>query len=133
MPDIKEYQALLKRSGDLKAFEVRNQQAAILPRIVELTHKSQTVVDHPGWQFYLDSLETRIKAVESRRTVTTNKMVFGTAMGHELELLKIELNVMDAEINALRFAADLIPTAIAEGRKAVAGVNTVAAAPSLAH
>ena len=47
-------------------------------------------------------------------------------MGHELELVKIELNVMDAEIAGLRYAAGLIPDAIETGGIIRAAAGSVA-------
>ena len=54
-------------------------------------------------------------------------MIFGTAMGHELELLKIELNTMDAEIAGLRYALSLTSSAVAMGQQIAGELSQVAA------
>jgi hypothetical protein len=54
-------------------------------------------------------------------------MVTGSEMGHDLELLKINLNAMDAEIAGLQYAADLIPKAIKHGQDIAGEVSQAAA------
>jgi len=128
MPELIEYQQLLERRAAEKAKHAHEQRAQVVPKVRDVAFKAQTVVDHPGWQFYLDSLETRIKEIEKRRIATAERMVSGTEMGKELELLKINLNAMDAEMAGLRFAQTLIPQAIEQGQQIVTGVNSQAAA-----
>ena len=133
MPELSDYQALLARqAAKVQAVNVAELRT-FLPRMTEITHKAQSVVDHPGWQLYLDKLETHIQDIERRRVTTTQSMVHGTAMGHELELLKIELNVMDAEIRGLRYAASLAPQMIDLGNQIATGVERSAAGSSADH
>jgi len=132
MPELAEYQQLLARRAAEKAKHVHEQRTQVIPKLRDVAFKAQTVVDHPGWQFYLDSLETRIKEIEKRRIATAERMVSGTEMGKELELLKINLNAMDAEMAGLRFAQTLIPQAIEQGNSVITGVNGQAAAASIA-
>ena len=131
MPELTDWIMYQDKVKEEAAKHVHEQRTTLLPRIKEIAYKSQTVVDHPGWQFFLDAIETRVKEIEGKRQATTQKMIFGTAMGHELELLKIELNVMDAEVAGLRYAASLIPEAVEVGHK-IAGVTGQAAAASIA-
>ena len=126
MPELKEYIALAKSIQDKEQTRHVHELRSALPRITDITHKAQTVLDHPGWQFFADSLETRVQAIEQKRAVKTRQMIFGTEMGHELELVKIELNVMDAEIAGLRYAAGLIPDAIETGGIIRAAAGSVA-------
>lgn len=132
MPELSDYQQLLQRRNAEKARHIHEQRTQVMPRVADIAYKAQTVVDHPGWQFYLDALETRIKGIEKRRVATAERMVTGTEMGKELELLKINLNAMDAEMAGLRFAQTLIPEAIKSGNDVIAGVNSQAAAGSIA-
>ena len=133
MPEVTDYLRLLaKRKADEDKAETERIKS-IIPRIREIAEKAQMVVGHPGWQFYADSLETRISEVEKLRKQTTDSMVFGKAMGHELELLKLQLNTMDAEIRALRYAQELIPQAIEQGQRVSSGVNSRAAGDSTAN
>lgn len=133
MPSLAEFDALMQLRKENQERERRKQVAALVPRVREVAHKAQTVVDHPGWQWYLDSLETRIKEVEQSRASHVERMIFGKELGQDLERLKIELNTMDAEIKALQFAQGLVTGAIAEGNKIVSGVNSQAAAGSADH
>ena len=133
MPELSDYQALLARQDAQKKTEHVHELRTLLPRVTEITHKAQSVVDHPGWHLYLDKLETHIQDIERRRVTTTQSMVHGTAMGHELELLKIELNVMDAEIRGLRYAASLAPQMIDLGNQIATGVGRSAAGSSADH
>lgn len=127
MPEITDWHSYLAKQEAKKRAEQERQKLAVAPVVRDQAHKAQQVVDHPAWQWFLDQLEGRIKAVESRRTTTMNKMVFGTAMGHELELLKIELNAMDAEIAGLRYAADLAPKTVELGQQYAGESRQVAA------
>lgn len=133
MPELTEYQALLARKSAEAAKHVHEQRTQLAPRLKDIAFKAQTVVDHPGWQFYADTLETRIKEIEAKRLATAERMVTGNEMGKELELLKINLNSMDAEMAGLRFAQTLIPSAIEQGQRVIAGVNGQAAAASVAN
>lgn len=132
MPSLAEYDALMQLRKENQERERQKQAAALLPRVREVAHKAQTVVDHPGWQWFLDSLETRIKEVEKVRASHVERMIFGKELGQDLERLKIELNTMDAEIKALQYAQSLVTGAIDEGNRIVTGVNGQAAAASIA-
>ena len=127
MPEITDYLKLLARKNGEQARHVHEQRTQIMPAVLDVTHKAQMVVDHPGWQFFLDKIEERIKDIEGQRGRHMNNMIFGPAMGQDLERMKIELNVMDAEIRALRYAADLVPQVIKVGQE-MAGAHSQAAA-----
>lgn len=115
MPDFKDFVVLTQRlQGEAKAAHIHELRTQ-LPRIADITHKAQSVFDHAGWQLFADRIESRVQEIEKLRTAKTHAMIFGKAMGHDLELLKIELNTMDAEIAGLRYAAGLIPEAIQAG------------------
>ncbi len=112
MPNLNDYMNIMDRRTRMEMAALKQSQDQQLPRLALITHKAQTVLDHPGWQMFADKLATRIKEVEARRAATAQRMVTGTEMGHDLELLKINLNAMDAEIAGLQYAASLIPEAI---------------------
>jgi len=116
MPDLKEYIDLLERRNQSEKEHVRHVFEQRMPQIMDITHKAQMVLDHPGWQMYADKIESRIKEIQGKRDATAERMVTGNEMGHDLELLKINLNAMDAEIAGLRYAASLIPQALEIGR-----------------
>src|SRR3990167_1885601 len=123
MPDYAAYLSIMERRGRMEMAEAKHIHELRMPRLADIAHKAQTVLDHAGWQMFADKIETRIKEVESRRAATAQRMVTGTEMGHDLELLKINLNAMDAEIAGLQYAASLIPEAVSAGaiRQAAAG------------
>ncbi len=126
MPNIADYHAYVAKH-DRDARHVHEQRTQIMPAVLTVTQKAQTVVDHPGWQFFLDKIAERVKAVEAMRATKLHQMIFGTAMGHDLELCKVELNAMDAEIRALKYAADLVPQVIQVGQE-IAGAHSQVAA-----
>src|SRR3990167_2439167 len=115
MPDYAAYLSIMERRGRMEMAEAKHVHELRMPRLADIAHKAQTVLDHAGWQMFADKLETRIKEVEAKRTATAQRMVTGTEMGHDLELLKINLNAMDAEIAGLQYAASLIPEAVSAG------------------
>ena len=104
MPKYRDYLELQERTRPIEPKRVE-----VLPRLADLTHKAQTVVDHSGWQLLLDGIESRIRTIETKRLQTINRMITGTELGHDLELLKINVSVMDAEIAGLKYASSLIP------------------------
>lgn len=124
MPEFTEYQTLLLRRAQEDFAKKQNMQHLLVPKFREVTHKAQTVVDHPGWQWFLDSLETRKQEVLASKQTHTERMLFGPAMGQDLERLKIELNTMDAEIRAIEYAQGLVPQAITQGQEIISGVTT---------
>lgn len=93
------------------------------PRLAEVTHKAQTVIDHPGWQYFMDAVESRVQTLSAERDTIARRMVSGDELGQELERMKIKLNRIEAEMSGLRFAATLIPQAVAFGQQVVAGAN----------
>ena len=124
MPNLSEYRDLLKRRDTLPPPSHPFQQRSAL---MEATHKAQTVVDHPGWQHFLDTLESRVQTLTTERDDLARRMVSGNEMGTDLERLKITLNRLDAEIKGLRYAATLIPKAVSFGQT-IAGELRQAAA-----
>ena len=119
MPDIAQYIRLTERQAERDKAEHVHKLRTAMPQITDITHKAQTVTEHAGWQFFLDSLETRIAAVEAKKATHVKAMLFGPALGQDLERIKIELNAMDAEINALRYAQNLIPEVLEHGRESL--------------
>ena len=119
MPERADYIRLTERQVERDKAEHVHKLRTAMPQIAEITEKARTVVEHAGWQFFLDSLETKIAAVEAKKATHVKAMLFGPALGQDLERLKIELNAMDAEINALRYAQNLIPEVLEHGRESL--------------
>lgn len=131
MPEITDYLKLLEKRKRDEAEAETQRLKSIIPRIRDIAERASTIVGHPGWQWYLDSIQTRVKEVEKLREGHVNRMIFGKELGQDLERLKIELNTMDAEIKALKYAQDIVPQAIEQGQRVTSGVNSQAAAGSV--
>lgn len=117
VPDHSDWVAYLAREEVRKRQQREKQRASIIPQLRDVAQKAQQVMDHPGWQWYADKIAERVQQVEQMRQQTTQTMVFSTAMGHELELLKIQLNTLDAEMRGLTYAVTLIPQAVKVGQQ----------------
>mgnify|MGYP001591420056 CR=1 FL=1 len=128
MPNELDWHAYLAKQESIK--RERTRQEANIPQLRDVSYKAQQVVDHPGWQYFSDRLTTRIAAIEARRASTTHTMIYSDALGQKLELLKIELNVMDAELAGLKYALNLIPLTVAEGQRIAGEAEQPAAAAS---
>lgn len=84
----------------------------------------RTVVDHAGWQVFVDHLEALLADLERRRSSLALELQNGPAMGPDLDRLKLQLITLAAEAHGLRQARDLIPELLKRGDQAVQSVNT---------
>lgn len=133
MPLLEDYRGMMERNKMAEeAKQVQERRATLIPRLTDITHKAQTVVDHLGWQFFLDSLESRVQIIESERARLMTAMIAGPSLGQDLERQKVALNKCDAELVGLRFAATLIPQAVELGHKIAGESARQAAAASIA-
>ena len=117
MPEYSDWHAYIAKQEQRKRAEQERAKLAAAPVVREHATQAQRVLNHPAWQWFAEQLDSRVTDVVARRAMTTNKMIFGTEMGHELELLKIELNTMDAEIRALKYAQTLCAKAVEMGQE----------------
>ena len=115
MPDVRDWHAYQATLEVKRREEKRRERLADLPRVLDVTHKAQQVVDHPGWQHFADMLATRMAEVRASRATYAERMVNGNEMGAPLELLKLNVNKCDAELAGLQYAATLIPQIIETG------------------
>lgn len=122
MPLYNDYRDLMQRSKTDVDWHVE-QRAQVMPRLKDITFKAQTVVDHPGWQWFLDALASRVHEIETQRTHVATAMIMGPALGQDLERQKITLNKCDSELAGLKYAASLIPQAVELGQK-IAGESS---------
>ncbi len=127
MPEQNEWHAYLAKQEQRKRAEKAREVAAVAPIVRDTAFKAQQVLDHPAWQWFATQLEARISDIEGGRKAKMNTLVYGTAMGHELELLKIELNTMDAEVAGLRYAVTLAGKAVEMGQQIAGELSQVAA------
>lgn len=84
----------------------------------QVGQRAETVVNHEGWQTYLDHLSQVRSNLEQERTRTQEKMGKGPEVGDTLIALKFKLRDLDGEIRGLTTAIDLVPGLIERGREA---------------
>ena len=135
MPLYNDFRDLMQRSKADEVKHIHEQRAQVIPRLKDITYKAQTIVDHPGWQFFLDSLASRVHDIETERQRIASAMILGPSLGQDLERQKLALNKCDRELAGLRYAATLIPQAVDLGQKVaqtIAGESSRAAAGSIA-
>jgi len=128
MPEFSDFLAYSKQVQERAEAKKQREVVAVVPRIREITHKAQSVVDHPGWQWYLDMCESHRVELDVKRKALIERLVTGTDLGRDLEILKINLNTIDAEMAGLAFATSLIPNALEAGNRIIAGVAVPPAA-----
>lgn len=80
--------------------------------VIEVGRKAQMVVDHPGWQTYVDHVTAIKDNVQARRNKLANDMSETDALGDALAQMKLQLRALDGELKGLSQAIDLIPTMI---------------------
>jgi hypothetical protein len=95
------------------------EQRAHLKSVVEVGRKAQMVVDHPGWQTYVDHLTAIKDSVQARRNKLATDMSETDALGEALAQMKLQLRALDGELKGLSAAVDLIPTMIQRASDAV--------------
>lgn len=81
---------------------------------VAVARKAQTVVDHPGWQTFLDHLGAIQEARMAERERTLEEMT--DAIGEALQTLQLRVKALDGELKGLKVAVELIPTLITQGQ-----------------
>jgi hypothetical protein len=123
VPNLGEYRDLLKRRDPLPPTSHPFQQRSAL---IEPTHKAQTVVDHPGWQWFLDQIETKVQTLERERQMYVDRLT-GDEQGQPLDHWKMRFREVSGTIAGLRYAATLIPNAVTLGQT-IAGELRQAAA-----
>lgn len=127
MPEQKDWHAYLAAQETQKRERQQRERMAVMPRLRDVTVKAQQVMDHPGWQHFADLLETRMSEVRTQRATYAERMVNGSEMGPQLELLKLNVNKCDAELAGLQYAATLIPQAVKMGQQIAGEMSQVAA------
>ena len=123
MPNEQDWHALLAKQEAQKRETQQRERLLTLPRLRDVSVKAQQVIDHPGWQHFADLLATRMAEVSKARASFAERMVNGSEMGPQLELLKLNVNKCDAELAGLQYAASLIPDAVTLGQKIAGEMN----------
>ncbi len=79
---------------------------------IEVGRRAQMVVEHPGWQTYVDHLEAIKESVQVRRNRLAKDMADTDTLGEALTQMKLQLKSLDGELKGLSTAIDLIPEMI---------------------
>ena len=113
-----EYLASIRSNGDKNRLQ-REQ------RIGEIAaaEKARMVVDHPGWQMYLDHLEaicTNLRnSIEARKT----RMIDGNELDADLTRIKLEVRAIEAQLAGIELAMKIVPEIIKRGEDASSALN----------
>jgi hypothetical protein len=87
--------------------------------VIEVGRKIQMVVDHPGWQEYVNHLEAMRDAAQRKRDSVVSEIVNTDKLGEELAKLKLQLTSLEGELKGLSAAIDLVPELIKRAADAV--------------
>ena len=113
-----EYLASIRGNGD-------RQKAQREQRLGEVAaaEKARMVVDHPGWQMYLDHLEaicTNLRnSIEARKT----RMIDGNELDADLTRIKLEVRAIEAQLAGIELAMKVVPEIIKRGEDASSALN----------
>ena len=113
MPDYSDWQTYLKdhpNLGQRPFAPVRDPQA-----MAEMTERARTVVNHPGWQLFLDRVTQRRDLLRRQRATLEREWLDGDALGETLELLKVKIREVKGELAGLDFAMSIVPEMITAG------------------
>ena len=80
--------------------------------VIEVGRRAQMVVEHPGWQTYVDHLSAIKDKVQESHDTLANQMAREDALGVELTKMKLRLRDLDGQLRGLNQAMDLIPEMI---------------------
>ena len=89
-----------------------------LQAVQEVGRRAQMVIDHPGWQTFVDHIEELRRVSSQTREGLVKQMTDGDVLGQELEKLKLRVKALDGEIKGLTQAIDLIPEMIKRAQQA---------------
>lgn len=88
----------------------------------------RTVVQHAGWQVYLDHIDAHLESLERRKAALTQRLTEGAELGEALAALKLELRGLNGEYAAYLRCKQMVPDMIAAGEKAAEGLAGLEAA-----
>lgn len=87
--------------------------------VIQVGRKAQMLVDHPGWQMYLDHVEALRAETQRKRDAIVAEIVDGDKLGDELAKLKLACDSLKGELAGLSKAIDLVPELIKRASDAV--------------
>lgn len=89
-----------------------------LKATVAVGQRAQTVVDHPGYQVFLDHLEETRRLAQAERDAKAKQALEGDSLGDALAKLKLQIVSLDGQLKGLGQAIDLIPTLVRRAHEA---------------
>src|SRR3990167_4863973 len=93
----------------------------------QVAEVARTVVQHPGYQMFLDHLDAHLEALTKRRANLDRMIADGPELGEALAALKLQLRDVAGEIRGLTLAKALIPQMVEAGERAVEALAGVQA------
>jgi hypothetical protein len=92
-------------------------------RGVALQHaeRAKSVLDHPGWVFFEQAVQTEIAEVTRQRDLHAASLL--ASLDPSVETMRYRLRHLDGLLIGLKYALELMPKAIAEG-SVLSGVAT---------
>ena len=115
MPTREEWDAFQsKEAGREKVQAIRYQRQAQ----IQVGQQARTIVDHPGWQTFVDHVEQMLNTIGARIGLVTTQLSDSEELGDALAKLKLELRGLKGEKRGLEAALELIPKLITDGETA---------------
>lgn len=90
---------------------------------IAASEKAQTVVDHPGWQMYLDHLESICANLREGIEARKRAMIRGDELDADLTRMKLEIRAIEAQLSGIELAMGVIPELIKRGEKAAVNLH----------
>ena len=113
MPTREEWEELQKKGESREKVQaIRYQRQAQ----IQVGQQARTVIDHPGWQTFVDHLEPARNAVAARINLLATEISDSEDM--DVAKLKLQLHGLKGEKRGLDYALELIPKLITDGETA---------------
>ena len=95
----------------------------------QVAEHARTVLQHPGWQVFVDHVDAQLEVLDARRTILQRQLEDGAELGEALTKIKLELTAIKAEIRGWAGAKTMIPQMIEAGDRAVEALAGLDASP----
>ena len=99
MPTREEWEELQKKGESREKVQaIRYQRQAQ----IQVGQRARTVVDHPGWQTFVDHVEQMRNTVDARIGLVTTQLSDSEELGDALAKLKLELRGLKGDRKSTR-------------------------------
>lgn len=89
----------------------------------EIGRRASTVVEHEGWQTFLDHLTAMKATVDGKAESLKGQILGGAVLGEALTKMQFAYKDLCGESRGLDFAMQLIPSLITTGKRAAKILN----------